>query len=165
MRKWIGLIAVGIISVQLVSGGLAGAHAVQKTFSPAPDSVVTSAPDQLNMVFTEGVKEFQVDVLNEKGESISASSAILDPKDSTRVTVPLKKGIPQGAYTVKWKTLSNDGHNSSGYYKFYVTSPSTTKGVRVFVDGKEVVGKVPAQIVNGRTMLPIRDVAESLGNG
>lgn len=34
--------------------------------------------------------------------------------------------------------------------------------VRVFVNGTEVIGDTPAQIVNGRTMVPIRFAAEAL---
>jgi methionine-rich copper-binding protein CopC len=162
MKKWLGLIAVAGISLQLVNADLAGAHAVKKIFSPAPDSVVTSAPDKLDMQFTEGVKELKVDVLNQMGESVLASPAIVDAKNPANAAVPLKKNLPQGAYTVKWQATSIDGHASSGYYKFYITTPSTSNGIRIFVDGKELKG-VPAQIINGHTMVPIRDVAESLG--
>lgn len=35
--------------------------------------------------------------------------------------------------------------------------------VRVFVNGNEVIGDTPAQVINGRTMVPIRFVAEALG--
>lgn len=35
--------------------------------------------------------------------------------------------------------------------------------VRVFVDGREIVSDVPAQIIEGRTMVPIRFVAEAMG--
>lgn len=34
--------------------------------------------------------------------------------------------------------------------------------IKIIVDGKEVAGDTPAQIVNGRTMVPIRLVAESM---
>lgn len=35
--------------------------------------------------------------------------------------------------------------------------------VRLFVDGKEVVSDVPPQIINGRTLVPARPLAEALG--
>ncbi len=35
--------------------------------------------------------------------------------------------------------------------------------VKIFVDGKEVVGDVPAVILEGRTMVPVRFVSEELG--
>ncbi|GAB1477380.1 hypothetical protein MASR2M70_22180 [Bacillota bacterium] len=38
-------------------------------------------------------------------------------------------------------------------------------GVKVYVNGKEVVSDVPAAIVSGRTMLPFRAVFNALGVG
>jgi len=35
--------------------------------------------------------------------------------------------------------------------------------VRIFVDGREVISDVPAQIIDGRTMVPLRFVAEEMG--
>lgn len=35
--------------------------------------------------------------------------------------------------------------------------------IRLFVNGKEVVSDVPAQIINGRTLVPARPLAEALG--
>ena len=35
--------------------------------------------------------------------------------------------------------------------------------IKIIVNGREVVGDTPAQIINGRTMVPIRMVAEALG--
>jgi hypothetical protein len=38
-----------------------------------------------------------------------------------------------------------------------------TGSVRIFVNGQEIYSDVPPQIINGRTMVPIRFVAEALG--
>ena len=35
--------------------------------------------------------------------------------------------------------------------------------IKIFVDGKEIKSDVPAQLVNGRTMIPLRVVGEALG--
>lgn len=35
--------------------------------------------------------------------------------------------------------------------------------IKIFVDGKEIKSDVPAQLVNGRTMVPLRVVGEALG--
>lgn len=45
---------------------------------------------------------------------------------------------------------------ANGYYK-------DRPIVRVFVNGQEVKSTVPGQIIDGSTMLPLRDIAEALG--
>ncbi|NLB87684.1 MAG: copper amine oxidase N-terminal domain-containing protein, partial [Syntrophomonadaceae bacterium] len=41
---------------------------------------------------------------------------------------------------------------------------SANEYIRVYVDGKEVISKdAPAQIINDRTMLPVRAISEALG--
>lgn len=37
------------------------------------------------------------------------------------------------------------------------------QSIRVYVDGNEVISDVPAQIINGRTVLPVRSVCEAMG--
>lgn len=45
---------------------------------------------------------------------------------------------------------------------FGVLNARAVSVVRIFVDGQEVVPDVPAQIIEGRTMVPIRFVAEAM---
>lgn len=46
---------------------------------------------------------------------------------------------------------------------FAVSTSFATTTVKVYVDGQEIVGDTPAQIINNRTMVPISFVAEALG--
>lgn len=40
---------------------------------------------------------------------------------------------------------------------------ASANGIRVVVDGQEVKSDVPAQIIDGRTMIPLRAVSEAIG--
>jgi hypothetical protein len=44
-----------------------------------------------------------------------------------------------------------------------VASAYAAPALKVFVDGREIVGDTPAQIIDGRTMVPVRFVSEALG--
>jgi methionine-rich copper-binding protein CopC len=153
------LAAAGILG----AAGIAGAHAHLQTAAPRANSVVTQVPSSLDLQMTEGVKSVQVDVLDVNGESVAAGQAIIDPANNTHVTVPLKPGLPQGTYTVKWQATAEDGHVSTGRYQFTVAAPGQPGLVRIFWNGKEIKGDVPATIINGRTMVPVRALAEALG--
>ncbi|MGB9860687.1 MAG: copper amine oxidase N-terminal domain-containing protein, partial [Moorellaceae bacterium] len=45
----------------------------------------------------------------------------------------------------------------------FTTIASADDAIKLFVNGKEIKPDVPPQIINGRTMVPIRWVAEALG--
>lgn len=46
---------------------------------------------------------------------------------------------------------------------FAVGTSYANTTVKVYVDGKEIIGDTPAQIINDRTMVPVSFVAEALG--
>jgi hypothetical protein len=46
---------------------------------------------------------------------------------------------------------------------FGLAFAGATGNIQLFVNGKQVYSDVPPQIINGRTMVPVRFVAESLG--
>lgn len=157
--------AIAAIAVAGIIGfaGLAGAHAQKQRFTPGPNHVLTTDPQQMELVFTEPLKSAQVDVFDVYGHSVTTGIPTVNPAEPQRVTAPLQAGLPEGTYTVKWHTLSVDGHTAAGRYKFHVTTPGTADVIRVFHDGREVTGDVPARIVDGRTLVPVRALTEAMG--
>lgn len=163
VSRWKAIVAVLSVLTVLAFANLAGAHAQRLSATPAPDAVILSAPDEVSITFTEELASIMIEVFNANGHAVTVGAAVVDANDAATVKVPLKAALPIGSYTVKWKADSVDGHSSQGRYKFHITNPSESSGPRIFLDGKEVTSDVPAQIVNGRTMLPLRAVAEALG--
>lgn len=43
------------------------------------------------------------------------------------------------------------------------SAAAAAQAITVYVDGKQIASDVPAQIISGRTMLPIRAISEALG--
>lgn len=163
MRKkhlllWSSLL-VGVLSVS----GMAGAHAQRALFLPGPGAVVSGSPTELNLTFTQPFTAIEIEVYDAKGQSVAAGKPVLDPAHPDQAILPLKAELPAGTYTVKWRAAGADGHGSEGQYLYHVTDVKPVEQPQLFWNGKLVEGDVPAQIVDGRLMVPVRALAESLG--
>ena len=106
----------------LVGTPSAFAHAHLLSETPAAKAVVTVAPTELTLQFSEGValKFTGVKVTGPNDAGVALGAESLDPKDDTLLTVPLTAALPAGVYTVSWRALSTDGHKTSGTYSFAV---------------------------------------------
>lgn len=51
----------------------------------------------------------------------------------------------------------------NGYEKPFILYPSAKKEITVFLDGAQLQFDVPPQLINGRTMVPLRVIFEALG--
>ena len=102
------------------SAAFAHAHLLAET--PAAKAVVTPAPTALLLKFSEAVElRFTgVKVTGPNHEPVALGTASLDPKDDTKLTVPLAGTVAAGVYTVAWHALSKDGHKTNGTYSFTV---------------------------------------------
>jgi methionine-rich copper-binding protein CopC len=119
-------IALSVASV-LVSAPPALAHARLVRAKPADKAVLTQAPAQLDLWFSElldanfnQVEVFPVAELTAKTRSnLTGGPPVIDPGDRTHLTVPLR-ALPPGEYVVEWRVLSRDGHSAPGRFRFRV---------------------------------------------
>jgi copper resistance protein C len=112
-----------ILSLGLAfAGTVASAHAHLIAEVPANNAVVTVAPTALQLSFSEGValKFTGVKIIGPNKAVVATSAASLDPKDDTKLTVPVSGVLTAGVYTVDWHALSTDGHKTHGRYTFTV---------------------------------------------
>ena len=85
--------------------------------SPADGARVGVVPAEVHMVFTApplGIGK-RVEVTDAGGHVVSVEAPRL--VDST-LTQPLAGELPAGAYHVRWRVTSSDGHPISGQYSF-----------------------------------------------
>lgn len=100
--------------------GLASAHSYMEQSVPAKDEAVTASPGQISMTFNTDIEKLSsFKLFNEAGEEmpvgdIAVNGAVL----SGTVTEPLANG----AYTVKWAIIGEDGHTVNGEYAFTVAA-------------------------------------------
>jgi methionine-rich copper-binding protein CopC len=98
------------------------AHAHLVGAAPADHAVVSTAPTELTLQFSEGVSlRFTSIVVTGPGEAaIAFGTATLDPQDDKQLIVPIAGSLAAGTYTVTWHALATDGHKSTGTYSFSV---------------------------------------------
>jgi copper transport protein len=90
------------------------AHASLLRSDPAPGSVVPQAPTQIVLHFDEPVQDAGTSVVATSGASVLAGRARLEHGDPRALVVPLRAGLGDGDYTVRWRVVSSDGHIVSG---------------------------------------------------
>ena len=101
---------------------LAFAHATPIQYVPAASSVLSKAPAEVQIHFSERVepRASSIIVLAPDGSRADLSNSAPDPADPRVYRVGLKDG-GAGSYTVSWEVISSDdGHFTKGAYVFSV---------------------------------------------
>lgn len=104
-------VVVGTVVLASLITGVVSAHANLKSSDPAFDAVLTKAPTQVVIVFTQETSPPKSDgsVVDAGGATVS-TGFVVDPNDRTRMTITLKPNLPNGKYTAKFHTLTeSDG--------------------------------------------------------
>lgn len=106
----------------LVLGPSATAHDVLESTDPPDGAVLEAAPEQVVLTFTApqaGVGA-EVVVTGPDGAPWSEGPAVVA---GPTVTQALAAGMPDGAYTVSWRSVAQDGHPVTGSFGFVVAGP------------------------------------------
>jgi copper transport protein len=114
----------------LASGTAAPAHAVLRSSDPTDGASLDRAPRQVTLTFTERPEPrlSTVQVLDADGRPVQAGKAAPVSGQPFQLQVPLGS-LPDGTYTVAWRTVSrDDGHVSGGSFAFGVGVAAPTGG-------------------------------------
>jgi len=98
-------------------------HAIVLQSSPRFETAVPTSPDKVQVQFSEPVQLLgatDVQVVDAQGRAVSSGSAQVSPTDSSLLEIPLRKGLPDGTYTVRFKVVSADSHIIGGARAFGV---------------------------------------------
>jgi copper transport protein len=110
------------VAALLASAGTALGHAVLVSSSPAADSRLAVAPERVTLTFSEPVeivRSEDVDVVDGEGNDVTAGPAS-NAAEARTVVIPLRPGLGDGTYTVRFKILSSDSHIIPGVVVFGV---------------------------------------------
>ena len=119
------------LAVLLAGSALAGsasealAHAQLVASTPGAGEIVDAAPAELRLVFSEPLEaeSSSLDLLGPDGEAILTRAGGIDPDDEFALVAELP-ALEDGAYTVRWRTLSAaDGHGMEGSFSFGIGDP------------------------------------------
>lgn len=122
-------LVLSVAAVLAAGVGPASAHDQLLESSPAENAALDSAPTEITLTYSDSVLAIGAIVLlvdkNEKnwidGEPVC---------DGPRVTVAVSSEPPDGAYEIRWRVVSTDGHPISGVTPFTIgdvaPAPSTS---------------------------------------
>ncbi|HWG89869.1 MAG TPA: CopD family protein [Candidatus Thermoplasmatota archaeon] len=114
-----------LIVTLLAASATVEAHASLASATPPPNSRVDVAPTELVLTFSEALEDHytRIEVVDRHGKHYEGAT-VVDPEVRTRATVPVAP-LPDGLYTVRWRTLSVDTHTKSGLYLLGVNANLT----------------------------------------
>jgi copper transport protein len=165
MRR--ALLAAAIVALALPASAFAHASLLHE--SPSYKQEVRQAPRTVTLSFDQTVELLPnaVEVLDQKGANLALPAHV-----SGRTLVAPLRRLPRGPYTVRWKTLSTDGHVVSGVYTFGVRVPAPVVTDAVGAEGPTttehivrwiyflglalLVGGIGFQLLVARTIAPSR---------
>jgi methionine-rich copper-binding protein CopC len=115
-----GLVALGGVLASLtVAAGAVSAHATLVSSDPANGSMLTEAPDHVELVFSENVgKPAAIAVLDQNGNEVDGGELQVVDKTMSRTYDP--GSFSPGVYTISYQVVSADGHPISGELTFMV---------------------------------------------
>lgn len=125
-RLCLGVFLVGV--AVLAAPGVASAHALLKSSTPAAGADLTEAPHRILMTFTEPPDSTLslATMVTSSGATVRTGKvrAVAGEPTELQLAVP---AIPNGVYTVTWRTVSKtDGHVTGGSFAFGINTAAPT---------------------------------------
>jgi copper transport protein len=157
LKNWLFRLPFGVVALLLAIGapGEVFAHAYLDRSSPAGNTIVETAPPRVQLWFTERPEPSfsTVTVYASDGTTMPHGTPGLAPDNPNSIVFDLP-AVPNGTYTVAWKTLSaDDGHVAAGAFAFAVglDQPAPT-AASIFVPAGQAstAGRPSAIAVLGR---------------
>jgi len=116
------LIALTVVVALLSTTSTAFAHAYLLSASPTADAKLQAAPTAVLLTFNEPVQLLRSDdavVVDAEGAEVGAAAA-RGGSDTRVVQIPLRPGLANGTYTVRYQIIGADSHVTGGVYVFGV---------------------------------------------
>lgn len=118
-----GAIVVGLAMASLAASAPAVAHDALVSSDPPDGAVLAVAPTQVVLVFSDAQAEIGAEVVVTGADGQAWSDGVAQVAGTT-VTQPLAGAMPNGAYTVTWRSVAGDGHPVTGTLGFTVDAPA-----------------------------------------
>lgn len=115
------LTVAAVAAVACVFTSTALAHAKLEASMPQANAVVTPAPTQIRLQFSERLELpfTKLKLVDEKGAVVKPSKTALDGANP-KVLVATIPALHSGGYRVQWSTVTRDGHKIKGEFPFRV---------------------------------------------
>ncbi|MCA1247307.1 copper resistance protein CopC [Massilia sp. MS-15] len=115
------LTTAALAAAAIFSAPPALAHTRLEASSPQADSVVSPAPAQLRLQFSDPLELpfSKIKLVDDQGAVVAPSKIAVDPAHAN-VLVATMPALHPGAYRVQWSTVTRDGHKVKGEFGFRV---------------------------------------------
>ena len=126
LRRTVGAaIASTALALALIPG-IASAHAILESSSPAPSALLASSPKEIRLDFDEQVEATlgDVRVYDSEQREVANSKTVRSSSDLSIVTADVPT-LQNGVYVVVWRVVSADGHPVTGAFPFEIGTKST----------------------------------------
>ena len=111
-------LAIAILGA-LAAPGAAFAHANLVRSMPANGAVLARPPAAVRIVFDDSVQTGPgIEVIRNGGGSVGTGHPHIE--HGRTLVMPVRPGLADGAYSVRWSVISDDGHLESGVLAFAV---------------------------------------------
>lgn len=110
---------LAMITSLLFSFGAAQAHTHLKMSMPVDQAVLTAAPKEIMLHFSEATRLTALSIQKEGDKEETAVSA-LSKQSSADISVPVELAGP-GKYQITWRAMGKDNHVMSGKLNFTVS--------------------------------------------
>ncbi|PWU53115.1 copper resistance protein CopC [Micromonospora globispora] len=112
-----------LVALLLAPAAPASAHAVLVSSSPAASAVVPSAPSEVVLTFSEGVRTVpgKIRVIAPDGSRADRGEPSVQ---GAVITIPVDPGGARGTYLVSFRVISADSHPVPGAFTYSVGAPS-----------------------------------------
>jgi len=117
------------LCLTLLFPAIASAHAILLRSDPAKDSVLSIAPKQVRMWYSEALNPAfsTAVVVNGENKRVDNRDAHVSSSDQTEMDVTLQPNLPPAVYIVIWRTDSAaDGHILRGSFIFSIANADGT---------------------------------------
>ncbi|MFL6138407.1 MAG: copper resistance CopC/CopD family protein [Frankiaceae bacterium] len=113
---------VAIVATLVMGTGVARAHAELIDSDPANGARLARPPALVTLLFDEQVqvRPGALRVLGSEGGDVATGEPFHPDGDPARVSVRLRRGLPDGSYVVRYAAVSADGHPIGGAAAFVV---------------------------------------------
>jgi methionine-rich copper-binding protein CopC len=119
-----------VAMLALMSVNSVSAHAQYKSSDPPTNGTVQKAPAQVAITFSEETDPLKSggSVTDASGTTVSTGFKV-DLNQRTNMTIDLKPNLPNGVYTVKWNTFTDDDNGiANGTFTFTVQAAAAGTG-------------------------------------
>lgn len=110
---WRGFAAAFLLTLASTASG----HSTTDATRPADGAVLDATPAEIRIRFDEPIRITMVRIVDNSGDEYDVT---YDRGEATEALTATPESLPSGAYTVKWRGLSEDGHPASGELDFRI---------------------------------------------